>query len=136
MLYPRVSQKTRKRKNNTGIILSSKLVSKSNEYSKIWYSTLCHKRRIHQSWFFFLAALNYETHDISKSKKNFLLKLIQSIILLALKDQSFIYELREKRTEKTRVKSSNKKRNIANSSKIYYSYYLEFSIYAKLQNYN
>lgn len=74
-------------------------------------------------------------HDISKSKKNFLLKLIQSIILLALKDQSFIYELREKRTEKTRIKSSNKKRNIANNSKIYYSYYLKYQ-YAKLQNYN
>lgn len=72
-------------------------------------------------------------HDISKSKKNFLLKLIQSIILLALK--SFIYELHEKRTEKTRVKSSNKKRNIANNSKIYYSYYLKYQ-YAKLQNYN
>lgn len=45
-------------------------------------------------------------HETLKAKK-FLLKLIQSVILLALKDQSFIYELREKRTEKTRVNSNS-----------------------------
>lgn len=42
--------------------------------------------------------------------KKFLLKLIQFIILLALKDQSFIYELREKRTKKTKVKRNKRRK--------------------------
>lgn len=41
--------------------------------------------------------------------KKFLLKLIQFIILLALKDQSFIYELRE-RTKKTKVKRNKRRK--------------------------